>query len=411
MKWALLLLALLGLGTAAGLLLQDDNGYVLLAWQGWTVETSLIFFVVLLGAALGVLWLAWRMLAGVWHLPRWLRLRRSNKRLTRARAALRVALLDLQSGRFAHAEKALVKYAAVENPALHYLLAARAAHRQQARDRRDRYLHQAFEADPASQSAVLITQAEMQLDDRRDEQALATLSMLDDPAVEARRLQLLVTCHLARRDWSALRGLLPRLRDFAALAPEAQRQLETEVFSASMDIAVERGDVGALEATWKDAGRELRTHTPLVLAFVRGLMKLHQADEAADIVEHHLRSHWSEPLVDLYGQIHTSQRSRQLEQVQRWIVQYGEQPVLLRAAARQCRHERIWGKASHYYEAALAAAPDAITYQEFAELLVQLGEPAKAQGLYQAGLATLTRGQPHPVDGLSQLPGTAIQPV
>ena len=52
MKWAVLLLALLGLGTAAGLLLQDDNGYVLMAWHGWTVETSLIFFVILLGAVL-----------------------------------------------------------------------------------------------------------------------------------------------------------------------------------------------------------------------------------------------------------------------------------------------------------------------------------------------------------------------
>lgn len=411
MRWALLLLALLGLGTAAGLLLQDDNGYVLLAWQGWTVETSLIFFLVLLGAVLGALWLAWRMLAGVWQLPRWLRLRRNNKRLTRSREALRMALLDLQSGRFAHAEKGLVKYATVETPALHYLLAARAAHRQQARDRRDRYLHQAFEADPSSQSAVLITQAEMQLDDRRDEQALATLSMLDDPAVETRRLQLLVACHSARNDWTALRALLPRLRDFAALAPEAQRQLEIQVFSASMAIAAERGDVGALEATWKDAARDLRTQTPLVLAFVHGLMKLHQANEAADVIEQHLRAHWSEDLVDLYGQIIASPRSRQLEQIQRWMAQYGEQPVLLRAAARQCRHERIWGKARHYYETALATAPEPITYQEFAELLIQLDEPMKAQELYQIGLAAVTRNHPRIPDGLNLLPLSATPPV
>ena len=52
MRWAVLLLALLGLGTAAGLLLQDDNGYVLLAWGGWSVETSLVFFVVMALVAL-----------------------------------------------------------------------------------------------------------------------------------------------------------------------------------------------------------------------------------------------------------------------------------------------------------------------------------------------------------------------
>ncbi|HBG52347.1 heme biosynthesis HemY N-terminal domain-containing protein [Candidatus Macondimonas diazotrophica] len=393
MKWAVLLLALLGLGTAAGLLLQDDNGYVLMAWHGWTVETSLIFFVILLGAVLLLLWLVWRLLAGVWRLPRWVRLRRNHRRAARARAALHAALLDLQSGRYPFAEKALVKNAESDAPGLHYLLAARAAHRQQAYDRRDRYLHQAFEAEPSGQSAVLIAQAEMQLEDHRDEQALATLSMLDDPAVEARRLQLLVECHKARRDWSALRGLLPRLRDFGALSAEAQRQLEIQVFGASMAIAADRGDVGALEAAWKDAGRDLRHETPLVLAFVRGLMALRQIAQAVDVIEQHLRAHWSEELADLYGQLHTGERARQLEQIQSWIGQYGEQAVLLRAAARQCRHERIWGKARQYYEAALAAAPDPLTYQEFAELLVQLDEVEHAKELYRAGLTAFNRGQ------------------
>ena len=72
-----------------------------------------------------------------------------------------------------------------------------------------------------------------------------TLSLLEDPAVETRRLQLLVRCHLARRDWTALRGLLPRLRDFGALTADAQRRMEIQVFAASMAMAVDRGDVGA----------------------------------------------------------------------------------------------------------------------------------------------------------------------
>lgn len=396
MRWAILLLTLLGLGTAAGLLLQDDNGYVLLAWGGWTVETSLVSFMVIALLALAVLGLVRRVLLTLWRLPGHVRRRRQAKRMDRARAALHTAVLDLQAGRYAHAEKALIKFAEVEAPSVHYLLAARAAHRQQAPLRRDRYLRQAFEADAAGQSAVLITQAEMQLDDQHDEQALATLSLLDDPAVETRRLQLLVRCHLARRDWTALRGLLPRLRDFGALPADAQRRLEVQVFAASMAMAVERGDVGALEAAWKDAGRELRQETPLALAYARGLKHLNQAGQAAEVVEQHLRTHWSEEMVDLYGRLHAGPRARPLEQIQGWIGQYGEQPALLLAAARQCRHERIWGKARQYYEAALAAAPDASAYQELAELLLQIDEPARAQELFRTGLARLNQGSASP---------------
>lgn len=391
MRWAILLLALLGLGTAAGLLLQDDNGYVLLAWGGWTVETSLVTFGVLALLALTGLGLLWRLLVALWRLPGRLRRRRHVRHMARARAALHTAVLDLQAGRYAYAEKALVKYAEAEAPGVNYLLAARAAHRQQAPLRRDRYLRQAFEADVAGQSAVLIAQAEMQLDDQHDEQALATLSLLDAPAVETRRLQLLVRCHLARRDWTALRGLLPRLRDFGALPADAQRRLEVQVFAASMAMAVERGDVGALEAAWTDAGRELRHETPLALAYARGLAHLNQAAQAAEVIEQHLRTHWSEEMVDLYGRLHAGLRARPLEQIQGWIGQYGEQPVLLLAAARQCRHERIWGKARQYYEAALAAAPDASAYQELAELLLQLDEPAQAQELFRTGLVRLNR--------------------
>lgn len=396
MRWAVLLLALLGLGTAAGLLLQDDNGYVLLAWGGWSVETSLVFFVVMALVALAVLGLVWRLLVTLWRLPDRVRRRRHARRLARARAALHTAVLDLQAGRYAHAEKALVKHAEAEAPGVHYLLAARAAHRQQAPLRRDRYLRQAFEADAAGQSAVLIAQAEMQLDEQHDEQALATLSLLEDPAVETRRLQLLVRCHLARRDWTALRGLLPRLRDFGALTADAQRRMEIQVFAASMAMAVDRGDVGALEAAWKDAGRELRQETPLALAYARGLTQLNQAAQAAEVIEQHLRTHWSEEMADLYGRLHAGLRSRPLEQIQGWIGQYGEQPALLLAAARQCRHERIWGKARQYYEAALAAAPDAAAYQELAELLLQLDEQAQAQELFRAGLLRLNRGATPP---------------
>ena len=51
------------------------------------------------------------------------------------------------------------------------------------------------------------------------------------------------------------------------------------------------------------------------------------------------------------------------------------------------------GKARQYYEAALAAAPDPLTYQEFAELLVQLDEVEHAKELYRAGLTAFNRGQ------------------
>jgi hypothetical protein len=88
-----------------------------------------------------------------------------------------------------------------DSPLVSYLLAARAAQLQGAKDRRDEWLKLAAQESPAAETAALLTQAELQLDGGELDAALATAERLqtqkpDHPAV----LALLARVYRARND-------------------------------------------------------------------------------------------------------------------------------------------------------------------------------------------------------------------
>ena len=119
-------------------------------------------------------------------------------------------------------------------PLVSYLLAARAAQLQGAKDRRDEWLKLAAQESPAAETAALLTQAELQLDGGELDAALATAERLgaqkpDHPAV----LALLARVYRARNDTPQLAALLPRL-GLARLPPAARDALALEVLEAEL---------------------------------------------------------------------------------------------------------------------------------------------------------------------------------
>ena len=94
-----------------------------------------------------------------------------------------------------------------------YLQAARAAHLQGSDQRRDEWLKLAYEHTPAAANAVLLTQAELQLDRGQYEQALATLRRIDEDSRDhSYALALLGRLYFRLEDWEQLDALLPRLK-------------------------------------------------------------------------------------------------------------------------------------------------------------------------------------------------------
>ena len=109
------------------------------------------------------------------------------------------------------AEKTLVRHASDSSqPLLNYLSAARAAHEQNEFDRRDRYLKLAGQSAEQSDAAVKLTLAQFQMDEQLQEQALATLKVLEQMNPRQRSvIRTVAVLYRDMRQWDQFLKLVP----------------------------------------------------------------------------------------------------------------------------------------------------------------------------------------------------------
>ena len=388
MRWGLLLLFALALGAAGAHWLLGDQGYVLVDVRGWTLETSVPGLVI----ALLLLYLLVRLLAWLWHAPRRMGAAVGEYRARRAQRQLDQAFAAIAEGHWSRGERLLGRAARGPASLAGYLSAARAAQRQDATERRDEWLRLAYEADPAATPAVLLTQAELQLESGQLEESLATLRRLEEVSPNHARGMALQARVLERLgDWAGLEALLPRLRSAKTLDDEAMEQLELRAAAASLELAA---DAAALERAWKDIGRKLRQRPGLVESYARSAIRLGAAEQAETLLRKTLKSDWSPGLVTLYGKLDAGDPAMQLAALEKWLAQRPEDAELLLACGRLCLKNELWGKARSYLETSLAIRPLPETWRIYGELLVQLGESGAASAAFRKGLSAATGEAP-----------------
>jgi HemY protein len=381
MRWGILLLLALALGAVGAHWLLGDQGYVLVDVRGWTLETSVPGLVI----ALVLLYVLVRLLSWLWRAPRRMGQAVGEYRARRSQRHLDHAFAAIAEGQWGRGEKLLGRAARGPASLAGYLSAARAAQEQQAVDRRDEWLRLAYEADPGATPAVLLTQAELQLDYGQLEEALATLRQLEQRnATHPRGLVLQARVLERLGDWAALDALLPRLRSAKVLDAEALAQLEVRVAQAKLDSAA---DAVALEQAWKALHRKLRQHPEMVASYARNGMRLGAPEQVESVIRKALKSSWSQSLVTLYGRLETPDPSGQLATLEKWLNERPEDAELLLACGRLCLRNELWGKARSYLETSLAIRPLPETWRIYGELLVKLGESGAASEAFREGLA------------------------
>jgi len=152
--------------------LLSDPGYVAITFRGYVVEMSVPVLAML---AIGLVLAAW-LIRKIIVAPRRLGEAAGRYRSARSGQKLTKGMIAIAEGNLARGEKMLARAASTsDSPLFNYLQAARAAHLQGRDDRRDEWLRLAYEEAPEATNAVLLTQAEFQLDRGQNEQALATL--------------------------------------------------------------------------------------------------------------------------------------------------------------------------------------------------------------------------------------------
>ena len=384
MRASLVIFAALFLSPILAHWLLEDPGYVLLHFRGYAIQTSIPILIALLVG----LYVIVRILVHVWRAPKQLGEFAAQRNARKSQERLARGLIDLAEGNWARGERLLSLGARKsERPFLNYLSAARAAQLQGQTERRDTWLKMAYEQSPKATAAVLLTQAELQIQDHDHEQALATLQKLEQTRPgHPQGLALQARLYEQLEDWEHLQSLIPELRRTKGLTKLEIDGLQKRVAEKRLVGAEETRDLEMTQAIWSTLSKPLQTDAALVRSYASALNACGEMDAAETLLRKVIKSQWDDTLVSVYGTIKASDARKQLQHAEQWLKQQGENPALLMTTARLCINNELWGKARSYLESSLGLRPDAASYQLYGTLLEHFGEVDDAADAYRSGL-------------------------
>ncbi len=365
--------------------LRVDAGYVAISFLGVLIEMSVVTLVLLILATFLLLWL----LVSLVRMRKLRREAQAAKRDQRARLDLARGVFELAEGNWPTAEITSTRSARDNvQPAVNYLIAARAADLQGAHERRAGWLRMAREAAPDEIAPVLVTQAEMQLKNGQFEAARATLQELDASGHQnPRGLLLLARLYRQSGEFEKLRALESKLRGARGVRAAAVDELMDQAYLEMLRVAAESGNAERLDRAWNDASKPATRRPDILLAYARGAMKCRNHAAAEKVLRDFLDDEWNDALAALYGELELPNPLEPLAVAEKWLRSRREDPVLLVSCARLSMRAELYGKARSYLETSLMIRRDPVTYQLLGTLLDELGEKEHAARVLHDGLA------------------------
>lgn len=377
-------LASLGLAVGVTLAAKYNAGLVMLVVPPYRVELSLNLFILLFLLSFLLLYGVMRLANHMVSLPAYVREFKESRRRSRAREAMQEALTAFFEGRFSIAEKKAA-LAQDENPTVTSILAARSAHEQRAFDRRDAYLAHA-ERLGGRTVAGLVTQAELLLEERQAQPALAIIKELEKRTRKhSHVLRLELKAQQLARNWEQVPTLVTQLEKRQALEPSQAAQLRANAY---VEILKRKTlDEPTLMDFWQKIPAEYRLDVKVALAAASAFMSAGDCQTAVEITTRNLDQQWDTDLARFYGTCFAKDLLKQIERAENWLQKHPRDAALLLTLARLCAKQELWGKARSYLEASLAVEPCAESHLLMAQLLEKLEQPEEACQHYRQSLA------------------------
>ena len=368
-------------------ILERGEGYILIAIAGYTIEMPVVVALIInvlfffaLYFAVGFLKLLFRTKRNV---TSWAMSQRRQKGLNRTTQGL-VAFVE---GRWDFARRSLAKAANNSStPLVNYLFAARASSAIGDAKAVDGFLKQAELSTEGAGVAIGLTQAELQIQNKQFEQALATLLRVkkqvhNHPVV----LNLLADVYLKLSDWKSLIKLLPQLRH--TLDDQKVGRLEQVACSERLKAAGKKGGGDALTACWKNLPSNAKKRPVIVADYAEQLIAQGLVEEAEYVVRHQLHRLYDTQLIEVYGRTLADNPARQLAYLEKLLKTYANDPELLMALGRVCRRMSKFGQAVDYFKKSVSVKERAVVYAELAKVYALQNNYKKSSECYARGAA------------------------
>ncbi len=377
---------------------QSDLGHISFRFANFSFETNLLVFGAAFLCCLFVVLVLIKSCQSIKNFFASLSQKRELRHKEKARLSLSQGLIEYAEGRFEQAEKTLlqqVQYS--ENRFLVYLSAARAAQQLGNHERRDEHLHKAHLEAPDSDIAIGLTKAELQLAHDQNEQALATLTQLNNLSPNHTYiLTLLANTYRHLRDWDNLKGILLALNKYGKLSAESFFHFEIMVCNGQLSNLTkkarhEHSGGQSLISFWASVPQHLIVIPEVIEHYARQLVFVDASGEAENVLRLYLNKNWHESTIILYSELDVIIDNKQLEMVESWLNDHQQNAYLLLALGKMCTSRSLWGKAKNYLEASIAVNPMPQNYLKLARLLEEhMAETTAAQECYRQGLHLLT---------------------
>lgn len=377
-------------------IMVNDHGYVLIAYDEMTFESSLWGLLLLAIITLGLVWLAmivFRLLLGTFSVIYPLS---STARKAKARKLFDRGLAEFTKGHWRRAERLLGQAAhSGESPLINYLAAARAAHEAGNYEASANWLRQADSKAPGAEMAIGITQAQLQLASNHLEQALATLKHLHKKYPRhSYILKMLKQVYIRLNDWQSLEKLLPVLRKHKVIKDHEYHELEQQAFRALFEQAYNYGrnrssieeKILPADDIWAGLSHSQKKDPAILYRYCDCLVRLGTEEKTELLLRENLRHCYSEPLIRLYGKTPGSDLKKQLLFAESLLSQRTNDPELLLTLGRLAIRNELWGKAREYLEASLKLRKSVDVYNELGHLLAHLDEFETSSRYFQEGM-------------------------
>lgn len=369
-----------------GIQLSHDPGYLLIAINRWTVETTLWVAIIGLIVAFFLLHALLLIAAKITKSPEAIRQWQMKRRLQKAQAKTQKGLIEFSEGYWEKAKNHLIRALPdSDSPLLNYLTAARAAQEMGDNKLRDDYLREAQQSMPDAKIAVELTQAQLQLANKQWEQALATLMHLQDLAPHHPYvLKLLMHLYKEVKDWPQLITLLPELKKYHVLSDKDFEKLSHEAYLESMQDLAKLSEPKLLDKMMANLPKSLAQDPELIAVYCRFLLNHREDLKAESLLRHSLRKTFNETLVNLYGELKSGDKP--LIFAESLIKKHPDSAILYLALGRLSLANNLWGKARSYFEQSIALTPSTTAYAELGRLLERLNDQNGACDAYRRGL-------------------------
>jgi len=383
------LLALLAVLSA--MLLRESAGTVVFLVPPVRVDLSVGLFILIALAALWVTFWGGRALQRLAAFPERVRNYRERRTELGALRGLYEALRALLEGRFVRAERAAQDaQSAPQVAGMAALIGARAAHRMQEYERRDRWLEQA-ESDQELATARQVVSAELWAEQRDTARALRAIAALQSSgARHLHAMRIGLSAHVQAGHWREVMRTVRALEKRRALHAEAAARVRRIAVRGLLADAAD--DADALERTWEAVDSSDRQVPDIALDAARRLNLAGRGQAAALALEAVLERQWDERLLDEYSRCEVPGSRGTIERAEGWLKEHPRSQPLLKCLARICLREKLWGKARAYLEECQRLGEDAQVSLALAELAEAIGDrEAAARNFREAALGLAQR--------------------